>query len=267
MSNIAPDKIPHLLFECGRHDYQSKVSLNFQDTTGTKKWRQPLGAEYIPAIDRVRELTKEHDALLLFLRDPEKRSDRKSETRRIHEAEQSVKDTAADAAYRRWWSDNDRDHPEFFGEDAMSLSLDAEARERRWESAALFVASLDSAQTEPRCNPAILQALIEQLGTSDANPRSVTLPPYPEYHPLVEAASLRVQEAVRFLPHIPSAMDDDEYHGSLVDVLNSHFGPDVTPSHDREDRDEFDLTKQRLERKIARVARSPDTITKVAERY
>lgn len=260
-------KIPHLLFERGRYYYQRKVPLDFHDVVGTKKWRQPLGAEYLPAVDRVRSLTKEHDALLQSLQDPEKRRDRKTATRRTREAEQLEKDTAADAAYRQWLSDNDRDDREFFGEDPTSLSLDADARERPWESAARFMASLDSARTEPQCEPEVLKILIPHIEKSEADPPRLTLPPYPEYQSMIEAASVRVQKAVRFLPRIPSPMDDDEYHDRLVDVLNFHFGPDVTPPHDPEDRDEFDLTKQRLERKIARVARSPDTITRVAERY
>jgi len=264
---MASDKIPHLLLERGRFYYQRKVPLDFHDVVGTKKWRQPLGAEYLPAVDRVRALTKEHDALLLSLQDPEKRRDRKTATRRTRESEQLEKDTAADAAYRQWLSDNDRDDPVFFGEDPTSLSLDADARERPWESAARFMASLDSARTEPLCDPDFLKTLIAHLEASEADPPRLTLPPYPEYQSMIEAASVRVQKAVRFLPRIPSPMDDDEYHDRLVNVLESHFGPDVTPPHDPEDRDEFDLTKQRLERKIARVARSPDTITRVAERY
>lgn len=264
---MASDKIPHLLFERGRYYYQRKVPLNFQEALGAKKWRQPLGAEYLLAVDRVRALTKEHDTLLLSLKDPGKRSDWKSETRRAREAELSAKDTAADAAYRQWLSNNNSEDPEFFGEDPRSLSLDADTHERPWESANRFMVSLDHARTEPHCDPAFLQALQEQLEASNANPPRVTLPPYPEYRAFVDAAGGRVQEAVRFLPRIPSSMDNDEYHDRLVDVLNSHFGPDVTPPHDPEDRDEFDLTKQRLERKIARAARSPDTITRVAERY
>ena len=265
--SMASDKIPHLLFERGRYYYQRKVPLDFHEVIGTKKWRQPLGSEYLPAVDRVRALTKEHDALIQSLQEPDKRRDRKSATRRTREAEQLARDTAADAAYRQWLIDNDRDDPEFFGQDPRSLSLDADARERPWESAARFMTSLDSARTEPLCDPEFLKTLIAHLDGSDADPPRMTLPPFPEYQSMIEAASARLQKAVRFLPRIPSPMDDDEYHDRLVDVLSSHFGPDVTPPHDPEDRDEFDLTKQRLERKVARVARSPDTITKVAERY
>ncbi|WP_047995026.1 DUF6538 domain-containing protein [Puniceibacterium sp. IMCC21224] len=264
---MASDKIPHLLFERGRYYYQRKVPLDFQDTLGAKKWRQPLGADYVPAVDRVRELTKEHDALLLSLKDPEKLRDRKSETRRTREAGQSAKDVASDTAYRQWLSDNNCDDPESFGEDPKSLSLTAEARERPWESAARLMAGLESERAENQCDPAFLETLIAHVEASDTDPPRITLPPYPQYRALVGAASTRVQEAVRFLPRILSPMDDDEYHDRLVDVLNSHFGPDITPPRDPEDRDEFDLSKQRLERKIARVARSPDTITKVAERY
>jgi len=265
--SMASGKIPYLLFERGRYYYQRKVPLDFQDTLDAKKWRQPLGAEYLTAVDRVRELTKNHDDLLLSMKDPEKRRDCKSAIRRTREADQLARHTADDAAYRQWLTDNDRDDLEFFGDDPWSQSIDSDECERPWESAARFMKSLDAARTEPLCNAELLKAIIAQLEGSKVDLPRVTLPPYPEYQWMIEAASARVRDVVRFLPRIPPAMDDDEYHDRLVDVLTSHFGPDVTPPHDPADRDEFDLCKQRLERKIARVARAPDTITKVSERY
>lgn len=49
--------------------------------------------------------------------------------------------------------------------------------------------------------------------------------------------------------------------------MKVHFGRHAVPPENPEDRDEFDLSKLRLERAIARVARSPNTISNVAERY
>lgn len=66
----------------------------------------------------------------------------------------------------------------------------------------------------------------------------------------------------------PYPMDDDEYCDRLMAVFSDNFGPDSpAPPSDPEDRDEYDATKLKLERKIARVARNPHTISKVAESF
>ena len=63
-------------------------------------------------------------------------------------------------------------------------------------------------------------------------------------------------------------MDDDEYHDRLTAVFVENFGPDAPPPpFAPEDRDEYDAVKLKLERKIARVARNPHTVSKVAEKF
>ncbi|MEM7440234.1 MAG: hypothetical protein AAF393_11590 [Pseudomonadota bacterium] len=66
----------------------------------------------------------------------------------------------------------------------------------------------------------------------------------------------------------PYPMDDDEYCDRLTAIFAENFGPDApAPRPDPEDRDEYDATKLKLERKIARVARNPHTVSKVAESF
>lgn len=259
-------KVPHLLSERGRYYYQRKVPLNAQDAVGFKKWREPVGADIGPAIDRVRELTKEHNDLLQRLENPEDRRDFKTNQRRQRERETAELYAAQDAAYRKWLIENDLSDPGHFGEDPVSIAIVEEMRARPWESANRFMEGLEAERiVEPDIQ--FFQALIADMEAEEVIRVRHTVPPFPEYRALVDAASVRVQENIEFLPRMPDPMDDDEYHDVLVEILNSHFGEDVTPPKDPDDRDEFDLAKQRLERKIARVARSPDTITKVAERY
>lgn len=63
-------------------------------------------------------------------------------------------------------------------------------------------------------------------------------------------------------------MDDDEYCDRLTAVFVENFGPDAPPPpSDPEERDEYDAVKLKLERKIARVARNPHTVSKVAEKF
>lgn len=66
----------------------------------------------------------------------------------------------------------------------------------------------------------------------------------------------------------PFPMDDDEFCDRLTAVFAENFGPDAPPApSDPEDRDEYDAVKLKLERKIARVARNPHTVSKVAEKF
>ncbi|WP_372805628.1 hypothetical protein, partial [Loktanella salsilacus] len=67
---MTKNKIPHLLFERGRYYYQRRVPIRFQSAVGHKKWREPVGGSFTGAVDRVRELTKQHDAFLEALKNP-----------------------------------------------------------------------------------------------------------------------------------------------------------------------------------------------------
>jgi integrase len=262
------DKIPYLLFERGRYYYQRKVPLGFQDVIGTKKWREPAGADYLSAVDKVRALSKEHTALLARVKNPDERRDHKTKTRRRQEQELGVKNDIEDEVYRKWLKANDMEDPGFFGEDPISIELNAEIHARPWVSAASFLEALESSRVV-KPNVPSLRRFIDYIDCSETIGSSVrlTFPPFPEYKAELATASDKVKATIRLSPRLPLPMDDDEFHDGLVAILNIHFGPTITPPTDPEDRDEFDLAKQRLERKIARVARSPDTITKVAERY
>ena len=50
-------------------------------------------------------------------------------------------------------------------------------------------------------------------------------------------------------------------------ILAEAFGPHAVRPSNPDDRDEFDLVKRKLERRISEIAGDPNTITRVAERY
>ncbi|PCJ10531.1 MAG: hypothetical protein COB16_00515 [Rhodobacteraceae bacterium] len=263
--SMSSDKIPYLLFERGRYYYQRKVPLGFQDVIGTKKWREPAGKDYLLAVDKVRALSKEHNTLLASLKNPDERRDHKTKTRRKQEQERAAKNVIEDEKYRIWLEANNMEDLGFSGEDPYLDALNDAMYARPWESAADWLAGLEKSRTVSPNLPS-LHRYIEYINSTETS-FQITFPPFPEYKTEVAAASDRVRETISFSLSIPPPMDDDEYHDHLVDILSRFFGSTIAPPADPDDRDEFDLTKQRLERKIARVARSPDTIEKVAERY
>lgn len=66
----------------------------------------------------------------------------------------------------------------------------------------------------------------------------------------------------------PFPMDDDEYCDRLTAVFAENFGPEAPhPPSEPEERDDYDAIKLKLERKIARVARNPHIVSKVAESF
>jgi len=115
--NMKKDKIPYLLRDRGRYSYQRKVPLVYQDAIGIKKWREPVGADYLQAVDKVRVLTKEHNELLTRLKDPEESRDHKTKTRRKRERDQAVKNVIEDEKYRKWLETHNIEDLGFSGED------------------------------------------------------------------------------------------------------------------------------------------------------
>lgn len=63
------------------------------------------------------------------------------------------------------------------------------------------------------------------------------------------------------------AADRLELYDRLAALYRTAFGPEAAVPTDPDERDEFDLLKMKLERKIARLAPQSDTISQVFERY
>ena len=93
------------------------------------------------------------------------------------------------------------------------------------------------------------------------------LPPFPDFKALVVEAHEDVRARIVFAQTLPEAMDDDEYYDRLTELLQTLFGDDISPPSDPEERDKYDFAKMGLERQIARVARDPDTLNKVADKF
>ncbi len=259
------DKIPHLLYERGRYYYQRRVPQRFQSAIGHKKWRSPVGADFPEAVDRVRALTKKHNELLEKLVDPEEFRKAKTAVRRSSEAEESSQNAKLDKDYAEWLTAKGLNDDPFFGLDENSRRLNKAKRSKPWESAQEWFIALDH-ERMPAPNIELATDLIKAKLNGGTDSTQLVLPPYPEYRELV-AQLPRQEHLIKFAESLPEPMDDDEYHDRLVEILNSHFGKDTPRPDDPDDQDEFDLVRNKLERKISRVAYNPDTVSKIAERY
>ena len=250
-----------MLIEHDRYFYQRKVPLEFQRAVGRKKWRAPLGSDFEIAFEKLKELRNEHDALLERLKCPEESRDHIAKTRRKREENESKRIADEEAAYEKWChAQGAFTEQEEHREDEEPAWENAE----RWIAALEFERTRDHSPTDEELKE--IEDLLGRLERSDGDFK-VELPPHPQFKALVGSAVNAAKSKITFLPFVPEAMDDDEYHDRLVDVFNRLFGEDIKPPTDPDDRDAFDFAKMKLERRIARVARDPDTISKVASKF
>ena len=265
-TEMTKNKIPHLLFERSRYYYQRRVPIRFQSAIGHKKWREPMGADFPEAIDRVRTLTKQHDALLETLQNPVEFRTAKTNVRRAHEEEGAAQDNKHDKQYERWLEKEGINDDAYFGRDQVSMGLYEAIKVRPWENARKLMKALET-ERSPAPDLIFVRRWIDAMQLDRAGDTSISLPPYEEYRQLVSDAPTHVRNRISFAKHLPEPIDDDEYHDRLVAILEAHFGNRASRPEDPDDQDEYDLLQQNMERKISRVARDPDTLFKVAESY
>lgn len=269
-TDMTQTKPKYMLIEHDRYFYQREVPLEFQAAVGRKKWRAPLGGDFDAAYDRLKELRAEHDTLVAKLKDPEERRDYKAAKRREREAKQSARIAAEEAAYDRWCVANgvktDQEEHQAFLEEYGLEEIPVWEKAERWLEA--FEHERNRRRSPSQEEIESVQDLLKRLAR--AAPEETTrieLPPYPEFKALVANASETAKSIVTFASFVPEPMDDDEYHDRLVEIHGSLFGDHGLPPSAPEERDLFDFAKMKLERRIARLARNPDTISKVAAKF
>jgi hypothetical protein len=266
-TEMTQTKPKYMLIEHGRYFYQRKVPLEFQALIGRKKWRAPLGGDFDTAFERLKEVRIEHDALLALLTDPEELQNYRTSSRRKSEIQEYARMSAEDAAYEKWCHANGlktevEEYFEQHGEDDEP----AWEKVRRWLTALEFERTAHKPPSEDEVD-GVRDLLARMARSGEDGTFSIELPPFEAYKSLVLGADETIRTRIKFARSQPVAMDDDEYNDRLCNLYESHFGEGATVPSDPEDRDEFDTTKIKLERRIARVARNPDTLRKVADKF
>ena len=157
---------------------------------------------------------------------------------------------------------------EYLEEEARLISEGLIVEDSPWERAERWLDAVDHERmrSESPSNEEIAHTrkLLTELDLDEVN---VQLPPFQEYKDLVEDMSDIVKGRVTFSKEIPAPMDDDEYHDRLVEIHASLVCDDIRAPSEPDERDSLDFAKLKLERRIARVARNPDTLSKVAKKF
>jgi integrase len=207
------------------------------------KWHRPAGEDYGKAVAQVVAWADQDDKLIANLSDPNTRQEYLTHERREREMREAEKSAADDAAYREWLENNGEEDPGFFGEDPLSEHLYRNTwRELHWMIPALE-RDYKSPMTEEK-----LEAGFQKTKKQVAD----------GLFPGVKVTRAR---------GLPRVVDRDHHYDELTALHRTAFGPHAEIPTVLDERDDFDMWKMRLERKIARVAPQTDSIKGIAERY
>ncbi|MCK0104395.1 phage integrase SAM-like domain-containing protein [Pseudohalocynthiibacter sp. F2068] len=260
-------KIRYLLEERGRYYYQRKVPKNLVPAIKADRWHLPVGPDFEIATDRVKELKKEHDAIIAkakadpsFLvtlrRDGEARvqTKEKAKAKPLADFIESVRSGEIDCFAAR-------------AEMAFQNAL-AEEEGPAWLRTPDFLDDLQESR-----KPSV------EIGSGTkrkANAGPVTLEEYndaaacyagiapPEFFEKWRDFYVGTDRSFTFNEVAP--ISDDEFADRLSEHLEQHFCSVSAPT-DEDERLEFDILKMKLERLVARYSPTPDKLSNVFERF
>ena len=260
-------KIRYLLEERGRYYYQRKVPKTLTHALKMDRWHLPVGSDFETATDRVKDLKKEHDALISKVKaDPSILIS----LRREGEARVQAKEEAKAQPLRDFMDGVRRGEIDCYPARAELAFQDAMAAEEgpAWLRTPDFLYELQEAR-----KPSVE---FDFNTNRKANAGPVTLEEYQEA--IASYAGLAPPEFFDkwcdfivgsdhgFAFNEVAAISDDEYSDRLSDHLAQHFSGASAPT-DEDERLEFDMLKMKLERLVARYAPTPDKLSNVFERF
>jgi hypothetical protein len=114
-----------------------------------------------------------------------------------------------------------------------------------------------------------LLARIERHLTNGESFKPTKLPPYEEFRAIIaKHRSHAFVDNITFDKKLPPPMSDQDYLDRLVYIHTHSFGGRSPPRpSDADENDGYEFVKRKLERKISDLTRSPNTITKISEKY
>jgi hypothetical protein len=149
--------------------------------------------------------------------------------------------------------------------------IDGDWAECDWKSAKQELSEIDNLRNPtrpPKSEHAQILAKIHRANSGKKFGMDVELPPYPEYQRILqglEAEGLKAR--IRLTANFPTPIDDLEYADLLTTLLKDHFFTGQEKPLDGDERDDYELIKRKIERRLSECQPDPMTITKVAERY
>ncbi len=264
---MAPQKIKYLLEERGRYYYQRKVPKALVHALKITRWHMPVGDNFETATDRIKELKREHDAMLAKVKaDPTHLVTLRREGEARVQAEEQAKAAPLQAFFEGVRSGEIDCYPAR-AELAFQDVLDAEAGPL-WSRAPDILHDLQEAR-KPSIEISIHNNRKKEAGPITREEYDAAIAPYltvapPEF--LEKWRNVLVGAEHGFTVTEIAPIADDEYSDRISELLANGFGGAPAPT-DEDERLEFDMLKMKLERLAARFAPSPDKLSNVFERF
>lgn len=259
-------KIKYLLEERGCFYYQRRVPKSLAYHLGIARWHKPVGQDYTVAIERVSQMRREHDALIIQARENPETLTQLRRKREVVEQDREAASIKLEAEYRTKVISGKIDDAATLADIETENLMDIECP--NWKSIGDFLEELKRSRI-PRSVITVLAANTDRYFTD--NDLNKVVEPFIN---IIEPSQIDEWRStfigvknIRLKLEIDRPIDDDEYFDRLRDIYDGHFGLSSTPPTDEDERIEWDILKMKLERLMARFAPDPDRLSAVFENF
>lgn len=259
-----PEKVRYLKIDRGRFFYQRRVPQKLHDLLDQKIWQRPCGdVSYSKAIHMVVTWAEEHDEFIAQMGSLEARQDY-ARKHKLESQEALESDSKNEPPGTPMFA-----LPQQFEELRTTEGFDV-APDWRW--AKLSLRELDAERDENRPTQHMrtqLLARIHREKVSEEPSTPMEFPPFSAFkeilrqhhdHPNISSVSLGQK--------LPDPIGTEEYVERMREIYEAAFGSaSPSPPTDPDQRDEYDLIKFKLEKRILKLTPDPHTITAVSKAY
>ena len=259
-----PEKIRYLKIDRGRFFYQRRVPQKLHDLLEQKFWLRPCGdVSYSKAIQMVVTWAEEHDKFIAQMGSLEARQDYARQQKLI--SQQAFENASEDDPHSVPMFDLPLTFDELTITEASDVAPD-------WHWAKLSLRDLDAERDGDRPTQHMrtqLMARIHRETVSEEPCIPMEFPPFQAFrdtlwqyrdHPNIDNVSLSQK--------LPDPIGTEDYVEGMREIYKTAFGKgSPAPPTDPDQRDEYEVIKRKLERRISEITPDPYTITTVSEAY
>ena len=259
----AKNKVRYLKIDRGRYFYQRRVPKILQELVEEKVWLRPCGAvTYSKAVQLVVTWAEEHDQFIDSLKSVEDRQSFATNLRRTEEA-----------TFEKHVANEKMEHL-FFNPNDLEENIDATSDPIKptWAWAKWTLEELEIERDAKRPNKLQLAQLKAKIAHAIITKKEIAptrLPPFKEFQEIVfENSDLIDTKNISFTKELPLPLTPDDYLDELKKIWNHAFSvKSPSPPSDKDELDEYEFVRRKLERKISELTPDPNTITVVSEKY
>jgi len=260
----SPKKVRYLKIDRGRFFYQRRVPQKLHDLLDQKIWLRPCGdVSYSKAIQLVVAWSEEHDQFIAQMSSLEARQE--YARRQRSDAQRAFEDAMG----------GETPGTPIYGlplpfEELSTTDCDDVAPDWRW--AKFSLRELDAERGGDRPTQSMrtqLLARIHRETVSDGQSAPMEFPPFQVFKDLLEQyqGSPNIG-CVSLAQKLPDPIGTEEYVERMLEIQATAFGTaSPAPPTDPDERDEYDLIRMKLDRRISELTPDPYTLTAVSEAY